>query len=196
MDSTKKFYDDMFKNNPTRWDVPGGYHPFDFIAREFLVHAYGFNRHFTLIDLGCGNGRTLKFISELPFQMDAIGYDFSTEAIKLAKINCPSAHFYEGDMLHIPIKSGSFDVVLSVGSFEHQVNLDFSEPRRLISSSGWFICVLPDVEISKGITLAPDQKHYDWELTRRDWIDKIEPFGFKFVDYKHPWTFIFKPVGE
>lgn len=186
------FYNEMYKKDPTRWDVPNGSHPFDKHIKDWLEVFYGrMNGTINVVDLGCGNGRTLKFISNPKFHL--FGVDYSEEAIKLAKVNCPTATLEVCEMTRTNFSQSYFDVVLSVGSYEHQEKLDFSEPRRLIRTDGYFICVLPDTLESNGLKIAVDEQHHDWELTKEDWIKKVEPFGFKFQNYLNPWTFIFKP---
>lgn len=186
---SKEWYDNMHRNDPTRWD---GDHPFDKNIK-FLIHTIS-KVKLKIIDLGCGNGRTLDFIY-WDEHWELHGIDYSPEAVRLAKIKLGyRANIIQGDMTHTPYDDGYFDFVISVGSFEHQEVLNFSEPRRLVKSSGCFLCVLPDVKESKGLTVAVDGQHYDWELTKEDWITKIEPFGFKFIQYLEPWTFVFQSI--
>lgn len=187
----KEFYNEMHKNTPNRWDVEAGWHPFDANIKNIL-YAFFKTKPISIIDLGCGNGRTLKFI-EAP-NIKSVGVDYSEEAIKLAKENCPQNQFYCEHMTNTGFTSNSFDAVISVGAFEHQEILDFSEPRRLVKDSGWFLAVLPDTPETKGLTLASDGLHYDWQLVKEDWIKIVEKFNFIFQDYINPWTFVFKPI--
>lgn len=186
-----KFYNDMHKNSPGRWDVVGGWHPFDANVKNVVAALFG-TSEISVLDLGCGNGRTLNFI-KAP-NMTLFGVDYSQEAINQAKVKCMDGLFSVQDMIKTDFKDHVFDAVISVGSFEHQEVLDFSEPRRLVKDDGWFVCVLPDVAESKGLTTAADGLHNDWELTIKDWNSKVEPYGFKFQDYLYPWTFIYRPI--
>jgi len=45
----------------------------------------------TILDLGCGNGKTCKYFSELGYK--TLGLDFSDEMLKLAKKHSPNLNF-------------------------------------------------------------------------------------------------------
>ena len=191
----KEFYNNMYLDHPDRWEVPdGGHHGFDLNIRDIIYKIGNTERpKYHLIDLGCGTGRTLELI-KYP-NIDMTGIDYSEEAVKIAKKRCPYAQIELCDMNCTDFIDGAFDIVLSVGSHEHQETLDFSEVRRLVNNDGWFIAVFPCINpVSKGRTIGIDGQHYDWDLNKEDWIHAVEPFRFKFIEYKEPWTFVFKPV--
>ena len=191
----KEFYNNMHRDHPDRWEVPnGGHHAFDVNVHDMILAILSFRDEIKLIDLGCGTGRTLELIAHPGLR--AVGVDYSEEAIKIAGKRVPWADLMVCDMESVPFENSHFDVVLSVGSHEHQEVLDFSEPRRLVDESGgYFIAVFPCIsKVSKGRTIAADGQHYDWDLNQQDWINAVEKFGFKFIGYKEPWTFIFKPA--
>jgi SAM-dependent methyltransferase len=56
----------------------------------------------TILDVGCGNG---AFLNSLPDGYQAIGLDFSREALKYVKVKA-----IHGDVVALPFKSASFDI--------------------------------------------------------------------------------------
>ena len=74
---------------------------------------------FKLLDLGCGNGRLLKTLSELEFSFDYLGIDFSQGLIEQAKKDWPSHKFAIGDIEKMDFPAASFDAIFMIASFHH-----------------------------------------------------------------------------
>lgn len=70
-----------------------------------------------VLDLGCGSGRDAKAFSEKGFEV--VGIDFSSELLKIAKLNAPLADFYLMDMESFLLPERSFDGVWASGSLLH-----------------------------------------------------------------------------
>lgn len=62
-----------------------------------------------ILDLGCGTGRTTKFIHDQGY--DVIGVDIVKNMIDLARKKFPKIKFEVGDAANLKFKSGEFDVV-------------------------------------------------------------------------------------
>jgi SAM-dependent methyltransferase len=80
------------------------------------------------LDLGCGNGRNFKIMSNAPNKL--IGIDISLELLKLAKLNLKNAdnfsfeesRFYQlilGDITNLPIRINSIDNIFSIATIHH-----------------------------------------------------------------------------
>ena len=141
--------------------------------------------HFVLLDMGCGEGRTINLIKRNK-HAGIIGIDFSGEALKKARINNPEENIIlmQGNIENVPLGDNSVDVIVSLGSHEHLDEPDFSEPRRLIKEDGIFLLVLPACEedsknngrwVKKGA-------QSEWWYSRKRWRKIIEPFGWKCCD--------------
>jgi len=66
---------------------------------NFLREAYSketLSKNFTIIDLGCGNGRDVNYFNQCG--MPAFGLDDNSETITIAKENYPGLNFYRGDI--------------------------------------------------------------------------------------------------
>ena len=60
---TSEHYDHIFKTQPLRWD--GKIFDIDRIIKKVLEEKYE-GKNIDVLELGCGNGRTIKFIKQ-PF---------------------------------------------------------------------------------------------------------------------------------
>lgn len=64
------------------------------------------------MELGCGNGKTLSALA----CCDAVGLDHSLNALR----SCPAGpSLIRGDILHLPFRDGSFDMVLLHHVLQH-----------------------------------------------------------------------------
>ncbi len=70
-----------------------------------------------IVDVGCGPGLLLQIISDRSNPKSISGFDFSAEAIKVAKHNCPVGMCSQFDIYSSCAKN--FDVVLCTETLEH-----------------------------------------------------------------------------
>lgn len=73
-----------------------------------------------ILDIGCGNGRLRKFISQeviRPGEYFAI--DLSKELIEIARKDYKQDHFFVGNMTDLPFGADNFEVVTLIASFHH-----------------------------------------------------------------------------
>jgi len=75
------------------------------IEKEFISKYFNGK----ILDIGCGGGRTTKYIHEQGF--DVIGVDIIKDMIKRAKKKYPKVKFETGDACKLKYESNSFDVV-------------------------------------------------------------------------------------
>ncbi len=73
-----------------------------------------------VLDVGCGNGRLLKFFEERDFK-SYLGIDNSKKLLDFAKKQQKGRKikFKEGDALDLPVKEGFYDAVFSVAVLHH-----------------------------------------------------------------------------
>ena len=70
-----------------------------------------------ILDLGCGSGRDAKAFSEMGLHVT--GIDFSSELLKIAQLNAPSAIFYLMDINSLLLPESSFEGVWASASLLH-----------------------------------------------------------------------------
>lgn len=78
------------------------------------------NNKETVLECGCGEGTKLSEISKK--SKKAYGVDFSSKAIKMAKISYPKINFKQGNIENLPYKDESFDFVYTAFVLEHLEN--------------------------------------------------------------------------
>lgn len=71
----------------------------------------------TVLDLGCGNGRALKYFVDKGFQ--GIGVDVSDKMLDLAKKHVPKGKYLKKDFTKLDLKSNSIDAVISFFALNH-----------------------------------------------------------------------------
>lgn len=172
---TVEDYNELYKNEPDSWSEPQE------IDKKIIPFVLG-----KAIDLGCGNGRTIKILGK-----DIVGVDFSEEALKIARKNNPTITFLQCDMRNVLFEPGSFDTVLSIGSHEHLNPIDFNEVHRLLNKNGLFICVVPLSDKDEGWVQVSNQ--HEWRLTKETWTKHLRHFRFSTI-YNDGGFFVCQPI--
>ncbi|MFC1612788.1 class I SAM-dependent methyltransferase [Patescibacteria group bacterium] len=102
-----------------------------------------------LLDVGCGNGRTLQLLKNK--DVEYIGIDNSDKLIDQAQATNSSAltennnfKFITGDILNLPFKDSQFDVLLCVAVLHHIPSRQLrykaiTEMRRVLKTNGILI---------------------------------------------------------
>ena len=82
----------------------------------------------SVLDVGCGTGRSLLWLDERYPRMELRGIDPSQGMIDIATRNLPRCTFQRGDGESLPFVSGSVDVAIATGIMHHVDN-----PSKVIS---------------------------------------------------------------
>jgi SAM-dependent methyltransferase len=98
--------------------------------KDFDFFTPYLKRDFSVLDLGCGNGRLLGFLKENGVE-GYIGLDQSVELLKEAKKNWPGKKFLEADMSSpLPTKK-KFDALFVIAAFHHLPPQDHEKTLRM-----------------------------------------------------------------
>lgn len=81
----------------------------------------------SVLDVGCGEGFTLKKLREKKTGKKFTGVDSSKEAIEIGKKENPDLNLQIGDIYDLKFKDKSFDLVISTEVLEH-----LEDPERAI----------------------------------------------------------------
>src|SRR3954451_2791391 len=81
------------------------------VAHE-AVELVNVTRGESVLDVACGTGNGAVAAAERGAQ--AVGVDFETALLELARERAPAVAFVEGDAVDLPFDDGAFDVVLSL----------------------------------------------------------------------------------
>lgn len=112
------------------------------------------------LEVGCGRGSISSYFADAGF--DCYLLDTSVSALqtatKIFHTNSHQGHFLAGDAVNLPLESGSFDVVVSIGLLEHfsDVARVIDEQIRVLRPGGRFFgYVVPENEQNI-------QRYFEW----------------------------------
>ena len=100
-----------------------------------------------ILELGCGTGLTLSYLSALPSNYELHGLDFSdimlSQANQKLKVSNTPFVLVQGDVFSLPFPDGVFDIVYStrfIHQFEHSSKKEiYNEIRRTLRPGGLII---------------------------------------------------------
>lgn len=116
------------------------------VARRALEHlALGPTSRY--LDIGCGNGYTVRWAAAVAPEGRAVGLDVSEEMVERARrmsADLPNAEFHLAAFPDHPLKPESFDAIFSMEVFYYLPDLDaaLAEVTRLLVPGGRFACVV------------------------------------------------------
>lgn len=116
-----------------KWELadPGNGRSGAALAQTFIKLVSAVEGVERVCDLGCGNGHLTGRLAALGYEVT--GIDASESGIRVARENCPGAHFIcdfiDGTLID-RLDSGSFDLVISSDAIEH-----FYRPADLIEAT-------------------------------------------------------------
>jgi ubiquinone/menaquinone biosynthesis C-methylase UbiE len=119
-----------------------------------------FNGGKRVLEVGCGRGSLSSYFSEAGYDCTLV--DLSPDVIEIAKEifakNDLQAQFMVGDAYDLELKDKSYDVVFSIGVFEHfeDIATPIKEQIRILDKGGLFIgYIVPEYKDNI-------QKDYGW----------------------------------
>jgi SAM-dependent methyltransferase len=103
----------------------------------------------TVLDIGCGGGRTLERLASPPRLGKAIGIDYSKDAVAVARkrnqrlIASGRVEVVHGSVSSMPFPDATFDFVSAVESyyFWPDIAADLAEVRRVMKPSGQLVII-------------------------------------------------------
>lgn len=143
-----------------------------------------------VLDVGCGNGWTVRLLSKMIKNGLVVGIDISPAMIREAVIKSSSicnAKFYIGDADYIPYGDKIFDIVLCVETFYYYLNpfKVIYEMRRVLKDGGKaYIIVDLYKENPYSMKWIKFLKIPVTPLGERDYIDLINSAGLKLVEQR------------
>jgi ubiquinone/menaquinone biosynthesis C-methylase UbiE len=114
-------------------------------------------KHDTILDVGCGGGRTVSKLAAMAAKGKVYGVDYSEESVAATKrmngaaIEAGRVEVRHGSVSELPFTDGMFDVVTAVETHFWWPNLagDMREILRVLKRGGKFIII---AEVYRGAT--------------------------------------------
>jgi ubiquinone/menaquinone biosynthesis C-methylase UbiE len=154
--------------------------------RRILLKEIGLPKNSSIIDIGCGEGRTLSYFREFGLK-NSIGIDFSNSALKICEIRgfVIDKDVFLMDALKTRFKNNSFDLVFAEGLLEHYENFLPIAKEMTRLSKKYIMITQPDHFSITGKILntlisrfwKEVVKEYDYRI--KDFIDTFDKLGFK-----------------
>jgi ubiquinone/menaquinone biosynthesis C-methylase UbiE len=126
-------------------------------------------KHYTILDVGCGGGRTVSKLAAIATEGKVYGVDYSLESVAAStrtnarSIESGRVEIRHGSVSQLPFSDAMFDLVTAVETHFWWPDLpsDMREVFRVLKPGGWLIII---AEIYKGAnTMAARlaEKHSD-----------------------------------
>ena len=115
-----------------------------YIGREFTTFLPYLQKAKHILDLGCGNGRFVRFLKEKKLKANYTGIDNAQSFIDICKKEFPHHQFQQGDQLQIPLKDKTIDLILNIRAFHHLPSKKYrlkalEEMHRVLENGGILI---------------------------------------------------------
>jgi ubiquinone/menaquinone biosynthesis C-methylase UbiE len=126
-----------------------------------LAHV-SIENHYTILDVGCGGGRTISKLAAIATQGKVYGVDYSEESVAAAKrtnaqwIDLGRVEVRHGSVSKLPFPDGMFDLITAVETHFWWPDLpgDMREVFRVLKPGGTLILI---AEVYKGASTRVSQ---------------------------------------
>jgi len=140
------------------------------------------------LDIGCGNGYTVRWAAAVTRQGRAVGLDVAPEMIARARAlsaDASAAEFHCGTFPDHPLPPGRFDAVFSMEMFYYlpDVAAAVREVHALLAPGGRFACVVDYYKENAASHSWPDDLGVPMHLLdTAEWGDRFEAAGLTVVE--------------
>jgi len=148
-----------------------------------FLKTISFEKPFTFLDVGCGNGWVVRKIAEKKSCKKAIGIDKSKNMLKksLHKKKFSKEHYLQADIQSWNYR-GKFDFIFSMESIYYSESLDLalSKIYKLLKDKGQFFCGTDFYKENKATSRWSIQMKIPMHLkSKKEWVELFKKHGFK-----------------
>lgn len=107
---------------------------------EQIVDIAKLNTSHSVLDVGCGTGKLIKYLTSLG--INSSGIDISSAMVNLAQQKCPENDIRVGDIRSLPYAANTFDCVVASMVFHHilrDTQKALAEIHRVLVPNGKFV---------------------------------------------------------
>ena len=180
-------YDKFYAIEETHWWFAGMRRTF----RRLLTDALRAVPNARLLDVGCGTGIVLKEFGHLG---KICGLDLAPEAVKYTKRRNPEGAVLQGNLLSLPVASGSVDAVLAFDVIEHieDDGAAVKEIHRVLSANGVVVVNVPAFASLWGD--KDEANHHHRRYNKRMLRNVLEAAGFRIERLTYTNTTLFPMI--
>ena len=177
-DKIKEIFDDWATNG--RADLMEREH--SKTVMKFL-NKISFEKPFSFLDFGCGNGWIVRHIANHPLCKSATGIDKSSEMIEEAKKRkkSPKENYFNKDILDWKTRK-KFDYIFSMEALYYFIPMEIplSKIYERLNEKGVFLCGTDYYSDNKATKRWAKQMNLDLDLRSiSEWKKMFEKIGFK-----------------
>ena len=158
---------------------------------KFLLSYLSIQRDSMVIDVGCGVGSNLPLLKSMGFKV--VGIDSECYSLSFAK-NLSGTLLINGDVLKLPVKSNSIELVIATDILEHldDDSMGIKEIHRTLRREGKVILTVPAFKSLWGIqdVVGMHKRRY----SKNEFLRKIEREGFIVLKSSYFNFFLFFPI--
>ena len=148
-----------------------------------FLESISFEKDFSFLDVGCGNGWIVRKIAEIKTCKKAVGIDKSKFMIKnaISKKKTVKEHYIQSDIESWDYK-GKFDFIFSMESLYYSESLEKALAKifKLLKLGGKFFCGTDFYKDNKATSRWPKQMKVPMHLrSKSEWIKLFRDAGFK-----------------
>lgn len=160
----------------------------------------------TVLDAGCGEGFTLDKLKKEKIGKTYKGIEFDPQAVLIANTLYPKIEVKQGDIMKLPYKSNSFDLVVCTEVLEHLENPKKAYRELLRVSKKYVLITVPNEPIFtlQRIAKLKNLRHLGAHPEHiqhwgpREFVKFVKIRGVKVVVTKYPipWTMVLIQKGN
>nr|AFD03148.1 methyltransferase type 11 [uncultured bacterium W5-77b] len=148
-----------------------------------FLESISFEKEFSFLDIGCGNGWVVRKISKIKSCKKVVGIDKSKFMIKnaISKKKAVKEHYIQSDIESWGYK-GKFDFIFSMESLYYSESLEKALAKifKLLKSGGKFFCGTDFYKDNKATSRWSKQMRVPMHLrSKSEWIKLFKDVGFK-----------------
>lgn len=149
------------------------------------------------LDVGCGNGYTVRWAAEVDPSVQAVGIDVSPNMIERARAmtDAPNARFIHAPFPLPLLKAKAFDAIFSMEVFYYLPDLTWGvlSAARLLKPGGLFACVVDYYEENAASHGWPEDVGVEMNrLSEAGWADAMTEVGLELVEQRR----LTDPIAE
>jgi len=159
---------------------------------KFLFSVLGLQNDLRVIDIGCGVGSNLRLLQSMRSKL--VGMDSEMYSLVHTKKNLSAVPLVNGDLMRLPIKADSIDLILASDVLEHldEDTIGIREIYRTLKTEGKVIFTVPAFRSLWGVQdiVGMHKRRY----SKKELVRKIEREGFKILKSSYFNFFLFFPI--
>ena len=181
-------YERMYVLEDTYWWFQGRMRMIQTLLEHYMPES---PRPGRVLDVGCGTGLMLQHLKH----WEPVGLDFSTLAMSFCRRRGLD-HLVAGDVVKLPIRSGSMDLILALDLIEHieRDDLMIREFRRVLRPGGYLMATVPAHQKlwSDHDVALHHYRRYSYTGFRR----LLRSAGFQPLKYSYGITFTYHAISS